>query len=224
MAPLVDTGTLKVLASRSEANDLTRETFTKLLDAVKEHVVESLLRKLGFDSRSLMVKMKGFTLVALIFFTLLLILLSLYTVEDSFTTVISGLLPALLGFLLQRPGLGKPRMPSELKKTLTDFLESFWCGSRLLLHSVAAAKKDFIEGLRKGNATEELVEAIKGIDVFSMAKALLNPAFHEFVSGMIEGQRNVKELFEELQEFLNDARLCLTTCFTFFYYVLLCFT
>ena len=140
-----------------------------------------------------MVKMKGFTLVALIFFGLLLILLSLYTVEDSFTTVISGLLPALLGFLLQRPGLGKPRMPTELKKTLVDFLESFWCGSRLLLQSVAATKKEFIERLREGNATEELIEAVKAIDVFSMAKALLNPAFHEFVSGMIQRCSEFKE-------------------------------
>ena len=49
-------------------------------------------------------QLKLFAIAAFFFFALLVILLQIYTLKDTLGTIISGVLPLLLGILLQRPG------------------------------------------------------------------------------------------------------------------------
>ena len=49
-------------------------------------------------------QLKLFAIAAFFFFALLVILLRLYTLKDTLGTIISGVLPLLLGILLQRKG------------------------------------------------------------------------------------------------------------------------
>ena len=157
----------------SELLQLDLECFLLFQKAVREYVVRATLQSLGLDGLSGFRMLKRLSILALLLFALLLVVLLAFDVtEDPVGLVVSGLLPAVLGFLLNGtfPTKQVQDLVEQLEERCTEWQISAVEGVR---EAQQAVKETLLEACpSEGRLAEELQAWLQQLDLFTILALL----------------------------------------------------
>ena len=157
----------------SELSQLDLEYFLLFQKAVREYVVRATLQSLGLDGLSGFRMLKRLSILALLLFALLLVVLLAFEVtEDPVGLVVSGLLPAVLGFLLNGtfPTKQVQDLVEQLEERCTEWQISAVDSVREAQHVV---KETLLEACpSEGFLAEELQAWLQQLDLFTILALL----------------------------------------------------
>ena len=157
----------------SELLQLDLEYFLLFQKAVREYVVRATLQSLGLDGLSGFRMLKRLSILALLLFALLLVVLLAFEVtEDPVGLVVSGLLPAVLGFLLNGtfPTKQVQDLVEQLEERCTEWQISAVDSVR---EAQQAVKETLLEACpSEGRLAEELRAWLQQLDLFTILALL----------------------------------------------------
>ncbi|CAK8998185.1 unnamed protein product [Durusdinium trenchii] len=187
LAPIIDHQAFEMLVNdiiHAQGNadqdvQLSRSTFGEIMEAVREFLISSMLRKLGFSFASLALRMKYFVFVALILFGFLAVLSQLYPLEANVSTILGGIAPIILGILLQKPG--QPRVPADLKHAFEEMLKSLVLGCQAMLVELREQKQNILDWLRELRINDQFVQEMLEVDPFSLLQLAQQTKFQKLL-------------------------------------------